>query len=159
MKIDIKNYYRYYIELKNRFFLTVFCWTITTLICYYYKNYLLFVIIKNIAILEDTPYFIFTDISEIFYVYIHIIFFISNQIGFIILIYHILIFLILGLYESELKTFKILPSSSSVELNLTFSSSNQPISSVGKVVLDIFKAELKGYRTSTNIALVCEYVY
>lgn len=63
---------------------------------------------NNIKTLNNTPYFIFTDISEVFYSYISIIFFISNQVGLIMLLYHTLIFLTFGLYEPELITFKAL---------------------------------------------------
>ena len=63
---------------------------------------------NNIKTLNATPYFIFTDVSEIFYSYISLVFFISNQIGLIILLYHTLVFLTFGLYESELLTIKML---------------------------------------------------
>ena len=63
---------------------------------------------SNIKVLNNTPYFIFTDISEIFYSYISLVFFIANQIVLVILIYHVLIFLTFGLYEPELLTFKLL---------------------------------------------------
>ena len=108
MKLNINYYYKYYLEIKHRLFLIAFCWFFTAGVCYYYKNYLLFAILNNIKTLNNTPYFIFTDISEIFYSYINLIFFITNQIGLVILLYHILIFLTFGLYERELLTFKML---------------------------------------------------
>ena len=46
-------------------------------------------------------YFIFTDISEIFYVYLQLTFFVSNQITLLMLLYHSIIFLSSGLYKSE----------------------------------------------------------
>ena len=46
-------------------------------------------------------YFIFTDISEIFYVYLQLTFFISNQITLLMLLHHGIIFLSSGLYRSE----------------------------------------------------------
>ena len=46
-------------------------------------------------------YFIFTDISEIFYVYLQLTFFVSNQVTLLMLLYHSIIFLSSGLYESE----------------------------------------------------------
>ena len=49
------------------------------------------------------PYFIFTDISEIFYVYVQLTFFISNQIAVIMIFYHSLLFLSSGLYHFEYK--------------------------------------------------------
>lgn len=46
-------------------------------------------------------YFIFTDISEVFYVYLQLTFFVSNQIALLMLFYHSIIFLSSGLYKSE----------------------------------------------------------
>lgn len=108
------QYYKYYLEIKNRFFLLFFNWTFVSLICYLYKDIILFIIINSNSyyrIFDIKPYFIFTDVGEIFYVYLQLIFFVSNQILVIMTFYHILIFLSLGLYHSEyLKlqfTFKI----------------------------------------------------
>ena len=47
------------------------------------------------------PYFIFTNVDEIFYVYLRLIVFIANQITILMLLYHSLMFLTLGLYHSE----------------------------------------------------------
>ena len=69
-------YYRYYVELKNRCFLLLTCWVFTLLICYLYKEILLFILVNSNNYTEQ--YFIFTDIGEIFYVYLQLIFFISN---------------------------------------------------------------------------------
>jgi sec-independent protein translocase protein TatC len=111
MKININSYYKYYLEIKHRFFLVTLSWIFTTGICYLYKDSLLFLLINSTNTLMNVntqPYFIFTDISEIFYVYINIIFFISNQISLVLLLYHLLIFLSLGLYRIELIRFKFL---------------------------------------------------
>lgn len=111
MKININYYYKYYLEIKNRFFLVILSWIFTTGICYLYKDSLLFLLINSANTLKNSqtqPYFIFTDISEIFYVYINVIFFISNQISLFLLLYHLLIFLSLGLYKTELIKFKFL---------------------------------------------------
>lgn len=61
--------------------------------------------IKHIIYLKifqkELSYFIFTDVSEIFSVYIVLIFFICNQVILFCLFYHILIFLLPGLYYYE----------------------------------------------------------
>ena len=104
-------YFKYYIEIKNRLFLIVLSWIFATIICYTYKNFLLFFSVNSINILKNVHqqnYFIFTDVGEIFYVYINIIFFISNQISLILFLYHLLIFLSLGLYKTELNKFKLI---------------------------------------------------
>jgi sec-independent protein translocase protein TatC len=99
------NYlYTYYLEIKNRIFLSLICWLSASLVCYFYKETLLFLFISfsNYGILAGSkPYFIFTDVTEIFTVYAQLIFFISNQILFIKLSYHMLMFLSSGLYKFE----------------------------------------------------------
>ena len=108
------SYYKYYLEIKNRFSLLTSTWLFSSLVCYLYKETLLFLLIDSsnyFQTLDKKPYFIFTDISEIFYVYIHLTFFVSNQIVIIMLFYHTLLFLSSGLYQTEYKklqlTFKI----------------------------------------------------
>ncbi|QXE46251.1 Sec-independent protein translocase protein TatC (mitochondrion) [Nitzschia inconspicua] len=96
------SYYKYYLEIKNRILLTIFTWISLLLICYLFKEPLLFIFINsNKYYLNTTPYFIFTDVGEIFYVYLSLVFFIANQITIIMLFYHSLMFLALGLYRLE----------------------------------------------------------
>lgn len=112
MKIDITYYYNYYLEIKHRLFLVALAWLFTTAVSYFYKDSLLFFVVNSsnsvINLNKQQSYFIFTDISEIFYAYLTIIFFISNQIGLNVLLYHFLLFLALGLYKFELNKFKFL---------------------------------------------------
>ena len=90
------NYYYYFVEIKNRGIL--FFITLISVICvvYEYKEILLFIICAN-------KYFSFihTNITEIFYTYIKLISFITNQICLVYLFFHLVIFLIPGLYKSE----------------------------------------------------------
>ena len=102
-------YYKYYIEIKNRGILTIICWCITTMICYFYKEILLLLFLEtNDTYLtltgEEESYFIFTNISEIFFVYVSLMFFISNQITLVIFIYHTILFFSTGLYKNEYYT-------------------------------------------------------
>lgn len=94
-------YYKYYVELKNRCFLLLACWIFTLLICYWYKETVLFILVNSSNHTEQ--HFIFTDIGEIFYVYLKLIFFVSNQITLSMLLYHSIVFLSSGLYEFEYK--------------------------------------------------------
>ena len=75
------------------------CWIFTLLTCYFYKETILFMLIDSSNYAEQ--YFIFTDISEIFYVYLQLTFFVSNQVTLMMLFYHSIIFLSSGLYKSE----------------------------------------------------------
>jgi len=97
-------YYKYYLEIKNRVLLITITWVSLLLVSYFFKEPLLFVFInsnKYYTKLTATPYFIFTDVGEIFYVYLYLVFFIANQITIIMLFYHSLMFLALGLYQFE----------------------------------------------------------
>jgi len=98
------SYYKYYLEIKNRILLLFVTWTSLSAVCYYFKETLLFIIIdsnKYYNQLNNLSYFIFTDVGEIFYVYLQLVFFIANQITCLMLLYHSLMFFALGLYNSE----------------------------------------------------------
>ena len=102
-------YYKYYIELKNRTFLLFYTWLSVLITCYYYKETILFLLVNSsnyFNTLSTNSYFIFTNVSEIFYVYLDLIFFITNQIVIIMFFYHILMFLALGLYNFEFNKLK-----------------------------------------------------
>ena len=99
--------YKYYLEIKNRFLLLSVTWVSTFLVCYLYKEILLFICIKpshgNIIF-----YFIFTDVKEVFSVYLKLIFFFSNQVLVFYLIFHVFSFIVLGLYKFEYRYFKLI---------------------------------------------------
>jgi sec-independent protein translocase protein TatC len=98
------NYYKYYTEIKNRTLLVLFAWLFCLNICYYYKETILFILVNSnnsLLELDNKPYFIFTNVTEVFYVYFELILFIANQIALIMLIYQVLMFLALGLYQFE----------------------------------------------------------
>lgn len=102
-------YYNYYTELKNRFALTIFCWTFCFGVCYINKEVLLFSIAEsNVSFGPTTQadYFIFTSITEVFEVYIKLAVFISNQIVMNVIIYQMLMFVSLGLYNFEFTRLK-----------------------------------------------------
>ena len=92
-------YYKYYVEIRNRSFLLLICWMFNLSTCYLYKEVLLFTLLHSSNCAEQ--YFIFTNISEIFYVYLQLTFFFSNQITLLMLFYHSILFLSSGLYKFE----------------------------------------------------------
>nr|YP_010516694.1 SecY-independent transporter protein [Haslea provincialis]UXN44237.1 SecY-independent transporter protein [Haslea provincialis] len=104
------NLYRYYTELKNRFFLLLITWVSTILVSYTYKEILLFLIVEPSLSYSNQSmlYFIFTDVTEIFAVYFKIIIFLGNHVFIIFILYHAILFLSLGLYKSELKNITFL---------------------------------------------------
>ena len=98
--------YRYYLEAKNRFFLIFLTWFSVSIVCYYYNKILIFFLIDQInyiGLSESNPYFIFSDVTDVFYVTFNLVFFISNQICFLLFVYHILLFFSSGLYRFEYK--------------------------------------------------------
>nr|YP_010516738.1 SecY-independent transporter protein [Haslea karadagensis]UXN44281.1 SecY-independent transporter protein [Haslea karadagensis] len=104
------NLHRYYIEFKSRSLLLIMTWVSTILVSYLYKEILLFLMIEpslNYSN-QNMLYFIFTNVTEIFTVYLKIIIFVGNHILIIFTLYHITLFLSLGLYKSELKNITFL---------------------------------------------------
>lgn len=102
------NYYLYYLEIKNRIILLIVTWLFTLFVCYLYKEVLLFFILNSTHFFQspfesqyESNYFIFTDVTEIFYVYMDLILFISNQIILCNFFYHFLMFLSPSLHQYE----------------------------------------------------------
>jgi sec-independent protein translocase protein TatC len=167
------NYRKYYQEIKNRFILTFFAWVLCLSTCYYYKETILFILINSNSLILDSgekPYFIFTNVSEVFYVYLELILFISNQITILVLIYQILMFLSLGLYKFELKKVKslfqiflltwiasfLLLFNFIVPLTWKFFLSFQENSTNNQLVSFFFEAKLSEYLDYfTNLYYVC----
>ena len=92
---------KYFIEIKNRFILLIINLLTTLLTCYFYKEILLF-LITRFYLNSINFYFIFTDITELFSVYIQLITFISFQICFIYFFYQIYMFVSPALFCQEL---------------------------------------------------------
>jgi sec-independent protein translocase protein TatC len=102
---------KYLLEIKNRFFLLCLTYFSTIIVSYFYKEILLFLIAQpkynfswnNNKETFTSFYFIFTDVTEIFLVYIKLIVFISFQILVIFIIYHVFLFFIPALFKLEYK--------------------------------------------------------
>lgn len=92
-------FYKYFLEIQNRFFLVIYGCIFSLTICYFYKETLLFLLMKPIYSIQI--YFIFTNITEILTTYLKLIYFLSNQIFLICFVYHTLMFLVPGLYYFE----------------------------------------------------------
>lgn len=108
-------------ELKNRFLLIILNCSLTFIISYYYKNILLFFLIKQIAINQCVSfYLIYTDISELLNTYVSLIYLLTNYFNSYFLIYHILTFINNALYKNEYKLLTLL-FFSFLYINLIFS--------------------------------------
>jgi sec-independent protein translocase protein TatC len=99
---------KYLTEIKNRVFLILFSYLFTILICYFYKETVLFLSIKpSLSLINKSSfYFISTNLTEIFTTYIQLSCFVSNQFLIFFILYHILFFLAPGLYYFEYKNIK-----------------------------------------------------
>ena len=96
-------FYTYFFEIKARLSLLVLTWVTTVLVSYRYKETLLFLIIKSTSMFSNKEfvYFIFTDVTEIFSVFIGLVIFIGNQAAILYTVYHFWAFISQGLYRSE----------------------------------------------------------
>jgi sec-independent protein translocase protein TatC len=84
--------------------LTLLTWLSTLFICYLYKEILLLLIIQssvNAFSNQTSFYFIFTNVSEVFYSHLSLIFFVSFQVLFLYFIYHSFAFLTPALFYKE----------------------------------------------------------
>ena len=102
--------YNYFSEIKNRLILIIICWITVFIICYFYKETLLFLLVK-LGIKENKLsdfYFISTDLTDVLSVYINLSYFISIQVAIMAIFYHGLTFLSPGLFLKEYQYIKIL---------------------------------------------------
>jgi sec-independent protein translocase protein TatC len=102
---------KYLLEIKNRVILLAVSYCSVFLTSYFYKNTLLFLIIKpaNISTNNNFNFFylIFTDVTEILYVYFNLIFFVSFQMLTLMSFYHFFLFISPALYKTEFKYSKL----------------------------------------------------
>jgi sec-independent protein translocase protein TatC len=96
---------KYLIEIKNRIFLVTLTYCSLFIITYYYKEILLILIIKSNYLFTNNKtninHFIFTDVTEIFFLYFKLVFFISFQTTFFFFVYHTFIFFTYALFKKE----------------------------------------------------------
>ena len=93
---------KHILELKNRILLLIFSWLTTISVCYLFKEIILHAVITSFYIYN--PYFILTDVAELFKIYLKITLFLSNQIFIIFFLYHSIMFFSSGMYKNELRT-------------------------------------------------------
>lgn len=102
--------FKYFLEIKNRLFLLILTFISTILICYLYKEVILFIFFKPNTFFFTTSlntfYYIFTSVTEVFSVYIQLITFLSYQVFLVYFIYHSFTFLSLAMFRVELHYFK-----------------------------------------------------
>lgn len=103
----MKLWSTYFLEIKYRISLIFFTWFSSMTICYYYKDVLVYLLVYfsnyHLTFYNLKSHFIFTDVTELFSIYFAIILFISNQILYVSIFYHIVVFLSSSLYKHEYK--------------------------------------------------------
>ena len=92
----------YLLELRHKFILLIITFFSTLIVCYCYKDVLLF-LITQMHLNDETLYFIFTDVTELLSVYLKISFFFSIQVSIWYFFYYLFSFLVTALYFNEFK--------------------------------------------------------
>jgi sec-independent protein translocase protein TatC len=100
--------FKYILEIKTRIFLITISWFLTTMVCYYHKETLLFLLIKSNTKLYcmNSFYFISTNLTEVFTVYLRLSYFVSTQLIVFVLLYHCLMFVAPALFITEYNILK-----------------------------------------------------
>ena len=94
-------------EIINRIFLILFVWFYLIINCYYYKKILFFLLLNKLILNKNVQiYFLYTNITEFFYVYLKLINFFVIQIITLFCYYHLFVFLTPALYKNELLIIK-----------------------------------------------------
>lgn len=95
---------KYFIEIKNRIFFVFITYFLLFSVFYYYSDFLLILTVflnKEIIINNILNYFIFTSISDLFFIYLKLTICFSNYLIFFIIIYNLICFLKPGLFKKE----------------------------------------------------------
>lgn len=93
---------KYLLELRNKFILLIITFFSTLITCYYYKDVLLF-LMTQMHLDDKNLYFIFTNVTELFSIYLQIVLFFTVQVTIWYFLYHLIFFLSTALYIYEFK--------------------------------------------------------
>ena len=111
--------FKYLLEIRNKFVLLTVTIFSTLLVCYWYKEALLF-LATQMHLNDENLYFIFTDVTEIFSVYFRVVFFFSIPIILWYVFHHLFSFLSTALYFYEYRLISFLWVSGTFFLVLSF---------------------------------------
>ena len=101
-QLKIKNYFQLHLfELKYNLITIFFTFSYLFFICYYFSNQLIYIFINMLINNNILKYFIFTNITELFYTNIIISIFVSLFISFQLLIILFWFFISSGLFKNE----------------------------------------------------------
>jgi sec-independent protein translocase protein TatC len=98
-------FFVFFNELKFRFFYCLSFFIVSFFFCFFFSKELIFIFVKPLLDINvkkiNFSYFIFTEMSEVIYIYFYISIVVSFLITFFILLCHVWFFLIEGLYKFE----------------------------------------------------------
>ena len=103
-------FFNYLAEIKNRFFFTFLSWLSVFIVSYWHKETLIFLLVK-LSVDESELlffYFIATNLTDIFRVYIEISYLISFQVCVLIILYNLFMFFTPAFFVYEYKKIKLL---------------------------------------------------
>ena len=103
-----KIYLYYFFEIKWRIIYIIFSIINTSIICYFYKDQITYILTNYLLYNMNSHRFIFTDLSQVFFIYIKIVLFVSIIINVPFIILHFLYFFWSSLYLNELKSLIII---------------------------------------------------
>jgi sec-independent protein translocase protein TatC len=97
----------YFFEIRNRLIFLSFCWIISAAVAYFNKETLLFLIVKSNAAINYNKsfYFIATNITDLFSIYLELSYFVAFQLTVIFGVFQLKSFFLPALYPSERKKF------------------------------------------------------
>jgi sec-independent protein translocase protein TatC len=93
---------KYLLELRNKFILLIITFFSTLMVCYCYKDALLF-LITQMHLNDKNLYFIFTNVTELFSTYFQVVSFVTVQVFVWYFFYHLFFFLAPAFYHYEFK--------------------------------------------------------
>jgi sec-independent protein translocase protein TatC len=99
--------FKYFLELRNKFILTIITLLSTLFFFYFYKDVLLF-LVTQMHLDSNSFYFICTSVTELFTSYLRLIIFFSSQILLWYIGYHLLVFFSFGFYPFEFRVLHFL---------------------------------------------------
>jgi len=93
--------YKYLLEIKYRIFFSFITWSCVMINCYYFKETLVYILMKFSLETNNLLYFLTTDVAEIFLAYIQLSYYTANQVTIIFVYWQFFLFLSAGLYKFE----------------------------------------------------------
>jgi sec-independent protein translocase protein TatC len=101
--------FNYFFELRNRVFYLSITYLLLILLSFYYKEALLYFLVKTSLFQNDNsfPYFIYTNLTEVFNTYIKISFLVSSYIVLPFSLFHFISYISPALYLFESKILKL----------------------------------------------------